>query len=141
MWPGVWTVRIRSRPTSSASSSSKQQVVALEHAGILGADGDLVARVADCADGGDVVPVAMGLDDRAHDERPAHLQQPIVLVRRIDQQRVAGPAAPHDVDVVVDRADDEAVHLDGSVLPDPFDTLHRPIFAATGRLVARWLVW
>src|ERR1019366_10697061 len=105
----------------------QELVVTLEHAGVLDADGHLVAGVPDRPHGRHVVPVAVGLDDRAHPEGLAHREEAVVLVRGVDQDGVTCAAAPHDVDVVGDRADDEAVHVDGGILPDPLDSLHGTI--------------
>ena len=72
-----------------------------------------IAGVADRLDGLDVVPVAVGLDDLADTEVAAQLEEAVVLVGGVDQQRVAGLAAADDVDVVVHGPDDHPVHLDG----------------------------
>jgi len=61
--------------------------------------------------------VAVRLEHAPHAERGAQLEQPFVLVGRVDQHGVAGGAAPHDEDVVVDGADHGAVHLDAGVPP------------------------
>ena len=60
--------------------------------------------------------MAVGLDDLAHAELAAQLEQLFVLVGRVDEQGVARLAAPHDEDVVVYRADDQSVDLDLLVL-------------------------
>ena len=77
---------------------------------------DLVAGVAQLRDGLDVVPVAMGLEDLAHAEVAAELEQLLVLVGGIDEHGVACLLAADDEDVVVDRPDDDLVDLDLLVL-------------------------
>ena len=47
-----------------------------------------------------------------------------MLVRRVDQRRLAGSPTPHHVDVVGDRADDETVNLGARVRPDQFHVVH-----------------
>jgi len=68
----------------------------------------------------------VGLDHLVHPEPLAHLEQGLVLVGRVDQHRVAGPAASQHVDVVVDGADHHAVQLAGGVLPDADKFGHAP---------------
>ena len=94
----------------------EQEVVGGQHVGVLGSYRHLVAGVAELRDGLDVVPVAVGLDDLAHAERAAELEQLLVLVGGVDEERVAGLAAAHDEDVVVVRPDDHLVNLDLLVL-------------------------
>ena len=57
-------------------------------------------------------------------ERRAHAEQPVVLVGRVDQHRLAASSTAHDVDVVGDRSDDEAVDLGGGVGPDDLYVVH-----------------
>ena len=47
--------------------------------------------VADRGDGLDVVPVAVRREDAAHTGLAAHVEQQLVLVRGVEQHRVAGP--------------------------------------------------
>jgi len=51
---------------------------------------DLVAGVAHRRDGLDVVQVAVGLEDLAHVEALAQLQEPFVFVGCVEQDRLAG---------------------------------------------------
>ena len=117
VWPGVWIVRRRSRPTSITSSSVDDLVVARQHVGVLGGDADGVAGVAQLGHGLDVVPVAVGLEHLAHAEGRAQLEQALVLVGGVEQDGVAGLGAAHHVDVVVHRAHDDLVDLDAGGLP------------------------
>ena len=94
----------------------EQQVVGREHGGVRGSHRHLVAGVAELRDRLDVVPVAVGLDDLAHAEALAELEQLLVLVGGVDEQGVAGLPAAHDEDVVVQRSDDDLVDLDLLVL-------------------------
>jgi hypothetical protein len=66
----------------------------------------------------DVVPVPVGLEDRAHVEGLAELEQEVVLVRGVEQDRVAALAAAQHVDVVVDRPHDDLVDLGLRVAPE-----------------------
>src|SRR5438270_632910 len=94
----VWT------GVSSAGRWSLRR--AIRRAARLGRrDADLVARVADRGDGLDVVPVAVGLEHLADVEPLAQLEQPLVLVGRVEQHRVTRLLAAQDVDVVVHRTD------------------------------------
>ena len=90
--------------------------------------GNLVTGLAQLRDRLDVVPVAMGLDDLAHPEVAAQLQELLVLVGGVDEQCLAALATAHHKDVVVERSDDHLVDLDllvlivhdeDSSLPDP----------------------
>ncbi len=56
--------------------------------------------------------MTVGLEDPPHVEALAELEELLVLVRRVEQHRVAGRFAAHDEDVVVDRPHDELVDLD-----------------------------
>src|SRR5579875_3210199 len=94
----------------------EHEVVGGEPGSVRGGHRDLVARVAKLRHGLDVVPVAVGLDDGAHPERAAHLEEAAVLFRRADEERLARRLAPHDEHVVVARPDDEAVDGDLGVL-------------------------
>ena len=53
----------------------QDEVVGGEHPGVGGRDRHRVAGVADGRNGLDVVPVAVGLDDLAHPEFLAHLEE------------------------------------------------------------------
>ncbi len=91
-------------------------VIGRKHAGVGLGDGHVDPGIPHCLDGLNVVPVAVGLDDLAHVEGPAEIEQLVVLVGGVDQYRVSRGTALHDVDVVVDRPDNESVDLDRSVL-------------------------
>ena len=56
------------------------------------------------------------LDDAAHAEGAAQLQQQLVFVGGVDEDRVARLLAADDVDVVVHGSDDRLVDLDLAVL-------------------------
>jgi hypothetical protein len=58
----------------------------------------------------------VGLEHLAHPERPAELQQPLVLVGGVDQHGVAALLATQDEHVVVHGADDHLVDLGLGVL-------------------------
>ena len=60
--------------------------------------------------------MAVGLDDLAHPEAAAELEELLVLVRRVDEESLAAHAASHDEDVVVERPDDHLVNLHLRVL-------------------------
>jgi hypothetical protein len=91
------------------------EVVPGQHGSVGRRHRHLIPRIAYRRHGLDVVPVAVRLDHSPDPEVAAQLQEPFVLVGGIDEQCVAGLAAPHDVDVVVHRSDDDPVHLDGAV--------------------------
>ena len=91
-------------------------VVGGEHGGVGLSYRDVDPRVAHRLDRLDVVPVPVGLDDLAHMQVPTQLQQKVVLVGRVDQERVAGLPAADDVDVVLHGSDHYAVHLYRGVL-------------------------
>jgi hypothetical protein len=56
----------------------------------------------------------------------AHLEERLMLVRCVDQQRIAGAPAAKHVDVVLNRADHHAVELACGVFPDPHEFGHDP---------------
>jgi hypothetical protein len=60
--------------------------------------------------------MAVRLDHLAYAQLMALGQEHVVLVRGVDQESFTGLLAPQHEDVVVDRADDVAVHLDLGVL-------------------------
>jgi len=78
-----------------------EKVVGGEHPGIGGRHRHGIAGVADGRDGLYVVPVAVGLEHLAHPEVPAHLEQQLVFVGGVDEDRLACLFAPDDVHVVV----------------------------------------
>src|SRR5690606_34515388 len=86
-------------------------VVGRQHVGVLGGDVDLVAGVAQLGHGLDVVPVPVGLEHRPHAEAAAEVEQPVVLVGRVEQDGLARLRAPQDVDGVVQRPHDDLVDL------------------------------
>ncbi len=102
----------------------EKMVVAGEHGGVLGADPDLDAGLADLFDSADVVPMPVGFEDRRHSQAPCHLKKALVFVGRVDECGDAGASATHDVDVVLNRPDDETVHFGGGVGPHQSDVLH-----------------
>ena len=67
--------------------------------------------------------------------RRATLQQPIVFVGRVEQRRLAGAPAAHDVDVVRDRTHDEAVDLGGERRTRPVLRCPRPQIATNSARV------
>ena len=77
----------------------------------------LVARLAHCRDRLDVVPMAVGLQDTFDAERIAQLEEALVFVGCIEQDRLAGCFAAHDEDIVLVRADDHLVNLGVGVGP------------------------
>ena len=101
-------------------------VVAGQHGGVLGGDVHGVPGVAQLRHGLDVVPVAVGLEDLLDVQRPAQLEQAIVLVRRVEQHGIAGLLAPQHVHVVLERPDHHHVDLGVSIRPDQ-RVAHRPI--------------
>ena len=107
----------------------EELVVGGEHAGVLCGDRDRVAGVADRGNRLDVVPVTMGLDHLADAEALAEVQQVLMLVGGVHEERLTGSAAAQDVDVVVHRAHDGAVQLARRVLPDAFYVSHHPRLA------------
>ena len=111
--PGVAMVAIRSRPTSEDRFVLEDLVVGREHARIGCGHRHVDSGIADSLDSLDVVPMAVGLHHLADVEGLAQLEQLVVLVGGVDQHRVACRPAPHDVDVVVDGADHQAVDLHG----------------------------
>ena len=64
-------------------------------------------------DGLDVVPVPVSGEHAANSERSAQGNEQLVLVRGIDEDRLATPPAPHDVRVVLERPDDHLVDPHG----------------------------
>ena len=92
-------------------------VVAGQHRRVLGGDRDAVAGIAHLRHRTDVVEVAVRLDDLTDAEALAQLEEPLVLVGGVDEQRVAGLLAPQHEHVVVPGADDDLVDLRLLVLP------------------------
>ena len=92
------------------------------------------AGVADLFDGADVVPVAVGLEHRGDAQTLRDAKQPVVLVGRVEQCRLARALTAHDVDVVLDGPHDESVHLGASVRPDQFNVVHEPLCHLAGRV-------
>jgi hypothetical protein len=86
-----------------------REVVAREHAGVLGGDADVDAGVAHRGDGLDVVEVPVGREDAAHAGGPRDVEQAVVLVGRVDDDGVAGPGAADEEHVVLVRAHGELV--------------------------------
>ena len=83
---------------------------------VLLGDVHLVAGVAHRGDRLDVVEVAVGLQHEAHPEALTHLEQQLVLVRGVEQHRVAGFATAQDEDVVLVGAHHHLVDLGAAVL-------------------------
>lgn len=89
----------------------EDEVIGVQLGRVLGGDADLVPGVAHRGDSLDVVPVAMGLEHLAHVESPAELEQLLVLVGGVDQDRFARrPTAQHE-HVVLERPDHDLVDL------------------------------
>ena len=78
---------------------------------------DFVAGFTHGWHGLDVIPVAVSLEHGAHIEGLAQLQQSLVLVGRVEQHAFSCFAATDHEDVVVNRADDEAVYLNPAIRP------------------------
>ena len=89
------------------------EVVRRQHLGVLGRDADVDPGLAAGLDGLDVVEVAVGREDPADAERPAERHEQLVLVGRVDEDRLARAPAPHDVGVVLVRSDDDLVDPHG----------------------------
>jgi hypothetical protein len=104
----------------------QEMVVARQHRRVLVADPDVDAGFAYLLDGPNVVPVAVGLENRGDSEAGRHAKQAVVLVRGVDQRRHPGAAASHHVDVVFHWSHDETVHLGARVRPDQFHVVHVP---------------
>ena len=112
MWPG----RV-DRPQPQVADLDHlvvgdREVVAREHLGVLGGDPHVDAGVAHLGDGLDVVEVAVGGEDPAHAGGPGHLEQQLVLVGGVEQDRLARPLVAQHEDVVLVRPDDELVDPD-----------------------------
>jgi ABC-type ATPase involved in cell division len=60
--------------------------------------------------------MSVGFQHFSDPERPAQLEQLLVLVRRVEQDGIAGVLATDDENVVVHRADHQPVHLDLGIL-------------------------
>jgi hypothetical protein len=96
----------------------EQVVVAGQHPRIARSDRYAIARVAHLRHRLDVIPVPWVSSTRRTSRRRTELEQLFVLVRGVDQDGLAGLAAPQDVDVVLDGADDHHVDLGRTVVPD-----------------------
>jgi len=86
----------------------EQVVVARQHAGVFVSHPHVDPRLADLFDRSDVVPVAVGLEYRGHAQSTRHAQQPVVFIGRVDERRLTGSLAAHDVHVVFDWSHDES---------------------------------
>jgi len=104
----------------------EQVVVTRQHAGVFVSHPHVDPRLADLFDRSDVVPVAVGLEYRGHAQSTRHAQQPVVFIGRVDERRLTGSLAAHDVHVVFDWSHDESVHFGAAVRPDQFDVVHVP---------------
>ena len=89
------------------------EVVGRQHAGVVGGDAHVDPGVAHGLDGLDVVPVAVGGEHPAHAGGLAHLEQELVLVGGVDDDRVTAALAPHDEHVVLERPDDQLLDAHG----------------------------
>ena len=87
-----------------------------EAGGVELGHGHLVAGLAHGRDGLDVVPVAVGLEHPAHPEALGQLEQLLVLVGGIEQDRVTRVLAPQHEHVVVVGPDHELVDLEADVV-------------------------
>jgi hypothetical protein len=102
----------------------EHEVVGGEHGRVLAGHTHLVARVPNGGDGLDVVPVAVRLEDPAHVEPLAQLEQLLVLVGGVQEHGVARLLAAQHEDVVVHRAHDQLVDLGLGILEMHLD---RPV--------------
>src|SRR5215213_9465126 len=68
--------------------------------------------------------MSVRLENAAHVEAATEVEQLLVLVGGVDQDRLAGFAAAHHVDVVVDRTHHHHVDLGGTVVPDAGGVAH-----------------
>jgi hypothetical protein len=112
----------------------EREVVGVEHVGVGGGDAHVVAGVAHGGHGLDVVPVAVGLQDPAHAEGAAELQELLVLVGGVDEHGLARLPAAQDVHVVVHRSHHDAVDL--GLVVEPVQRAHGaslPTGTPTGR--------
>ncbi len=94
----------------------ENEVIGRQHRGVLGSHAHLVSGVAHLGHGLDVVPVAVGLEDLAHVQPLAKVQELVVLVGGVEHHGVARLPAPHDEHVVVHRPDHHLGDLDPLVL-------------------------
>ena len=92
------------------------EVVGGQHVGVLARDPHVDAGVAHRGDGLDVVPVPVRGEHPPDAGGPAHLEEQLVLVGRVDDDGLAGALAADDEHVVLDRADDELLDPDGGGL-------------------------
>ena len=96
----------------------QQVVVAGKHPGIGRGDPHFVASISHFGNRSDVIPVAVGLEDSAHIERLAELEQALVFVCSIQEDGVASVLASDHKDVVVHRTHHEFVDFGVGVVPD-----------------------
>lgn len=85
------------------------EVIGRKHRRVRFADPDVdtgIAKLGDCAD---VICVAVRGEDAAHTGRAAHFEEQFMFIGGVDEHGVACLLAPNDVDVIVERADDELV--------------------------------
>ena len=114
--PGLWIVRSFELADGDHVVVGDHEVVGGQHVGVLARDADVDAGVAHRRDRLDVVPVPVRGEHPAHAGCPAHLEQQLVLVGGVDDDRLAGALAAHDEHVVLDRPDDELLDADGGGL-------------------------
>jgi hypothetical protein len=89
----------------------KKVVVTREQVGVLFSNPHVDARLSHGLDCSNVVPVAMGLEDRGHSQLARDLKESVVFVGGVQQGRLARSATTNDVDVVGDWPHHEAVYL------------------------------
>ena len=117
-------------------------VVAGEHLGVGGGNTHLIAGVPNLGYGLDVVPVAVGFKDGSNTEGLGQLKQHFVFVGGVQQDRVAGLAAPDYEHIVVVWADDNLVNLGIGVGPVKcLSHIDHPLTLLALRLVGELFAW
>ena len=103
----------------------QHEVVGGQHRGIVGGDADVDPGVTDRLDRLDVIPVSVGREHPTDTRGLADLEEQLVFVGGVDDDRVAGALASDDKDVVLERTDDQLLDPDrrGLVVGG---TRHRP---------------
>ena len=107
VWPGLWMVRRRRSPTVMHLVVGEHEVVGRQHRRVVGRDADVDAGVAHRLDRLDVVEVAVRGEHAAHAGGLAHLEQQLVLVGGVDDDRLTGARAADHEHVVLERPDDQ----------------------------------
>ena len=89
----------------------------LQHRRVERGDGDLVARLAHGRHRLDVVPVPVRLEHPLHAEALAQVEELLVLVGGVEENRLTGRETAHHEHVVLVRPDHHLVHLGIGVRP------------------------